>query len=121
MKNIFLYNNTLYLTTLVRPNTRHPYPFRLGQPDSLSRLLFLDITNICFGSSKEGWGMYLVRLSQFCQLEGNVPELADSYNFVHDTNNFTPTDIPQEFDDEYYSYLDEHYYVFDDDYSITHM
>ena len=33
----------------------------------------------------------------------------DSYDFVHDTNTFTPTDIPQDFDDEYYSYLDKNY------------
>ena len=45
----------------------------------------------------------------------------DSYNFVHDTDPYTPMDIPQEFDDEYYNYLEEHYSVFDDGFSITHM
>ena len=45
----------------------------------------------------------------------------DSYNFVHATNTFTPTDIPQEFDDDYYSYLDKHYDKFDDCFSLIHM
>ena len=45
----------------------------------------------------------------------------DSYNFVHDTDTFTPTDIPQDFDDEYYSYLDKNYNKFDDGFSLTHM
>ena len=30
-------------------------------------------------------------------------------------------DIPEEFDAEYYNYLDKHYSVFDDGFSITHM
>ena len=45
----------------------------------------------------------------------------DLYDFVNDTDTFTPMDIPQESDDEYYNYLDKHYSEFDDGYSITHM
>ena len=45
----------------------------------------------------------------------------DSYDFVHETDPYIPMDIPQECDDEYYNYLEEHYSVFDDGFSITHM
>ena len=55
------------------------------------------------------------------QQGGNAYKRVDSYDFVHDTDLYTPMDIPQEFDDGYYSYLDKHYSVFDDGYSITHM
>ena len=41
--------------------------------------------------------------------------------FFHDTNTFSLTDISQDFDDEYYSYLDKHYNKFDDDFSLIHM
>ena len=57
----------------------------------------------------------------YFQHEGNSYKRVDPYNFVHDTNPYTPMDIPQEFDDEYYSYLDKHYSVFDDGYSFPHM
>ena len=56
----------------------------------------------------------------YFQEEDNDYKLVDLYDFVHDTDPYTPMDIPQE-SDEYYSYLDKHYSVFDNDYSITHM
>ena len=37
----------------------------------------------------------------------------DSYNFIYDTNTFTPTDIPHKYDDKYLDYLDKHYDEFD--------
>ena len=57
----------------------------------------------------------------YFQHEGNNYNRVDLYNFVHDTDLYTPMGIPQEIDDEYYSYLDKHYSEFDDGYSITHM
>ena len=56
----------------------------------------------------------------YFQEEGNDYKRVDLYEFVHDINPYTPMDIPQE-SDEYYSYLDKHYFVFDDGYSITDM
>ena len=47
-----------------------------------------------------------------CQQEGNAPKCVDSYNFIHDTDTFTPTDIPQDFDEKYYSYFDKNYSEF---------
>ena len=41
--------------------------------------------------------------------------------FVNDTDTFTPMDIPQESDDEYYSYLNKHYDKFNDGFSLIHM
>ena len=57
----------------------------------------------------------------YFQQEGNTSKRVDSYDFVHDTDTFTPTDIPQDFDDEYYSYLNKHYNKFDDGFSLIHM
>ena len=34
----------------------------------------------------------------YCQQESNTPKRVDSYDFVHDTDTFTPTEIPQDFD-----------------------
>ena len=48
----------------------------------------------------------------YCQQEGDTPKCADSYNFVHDTDTFAPMDIPQDFDDKYYSYIDKNYSEF---------
>lgn len=57
----------------------------------------------------------------YCQQEDNFYEQVDSSNFLHDTDTFTPIDIPQDFDDEYYSYIDNNYIEFDDGFSLTHM
>ena len=57
----------------------------------------------------------------YSQQEGNASKRVDLYNFVHDTDPYTSMDIPQEFDDEYYSYLDKHYNEFDDGFSLTYM
>ena len=57
----------------------------------------------------------------YCQQEDDAPELVDSYNFVHDMDTFTPTDIPNEIDDKYFSYLDKNYTAFDNGFSLTHM
>ena len=53
--------------------------------------------------------------------EGNIFKRVDSYDFIHDTNSYTPMDIPQEFDDKYYSYLDEHYSLFDNCSGLIYM
>ena len=47
--------------------------------------------------------------------EGNIDIRVDSYDFVHDTETYTPLDIPPEHDDKYFDYLDKHYSLFDDD------
>ena len=47
--------------------------------------------------------------------EGNIDKRVDSYNFVHDTEPYTPLDIPPGHDDKYFDYLDKHYSQFDDD------
>ena len=57
----------------------------------------------------------------YCQQEGNAPKRVDSYNFVHDTNTFTPTDIPHKFDDKYFNYLDKQYDLFDNCSSYIYM
>ena len=57
----------------------------------------------------------------YCQQEGNVPKCVDLYNFVHDTDIFSPTNIPQKFDDAYHTYLDEYYDEFEDGFSLIHM
>ena len=45
----------------------------------------------------------------YCQQDNNALgyQQVDSYNFIHNTNTFTPMAIPQDFDDEHYSYLDK--------------
>ena len=55
----------------------------------------------------------------YFQDEGDDYKRVDSYDFVH-TDPYTPMDIPQEHD-EYHNYLDKHYSIFDDGYSLTHM
>ena len=45
----------------------------------------------------------------------------DLYDFVHDNDTFTPTDIPPKFDDKYFNYLDNHYDLFDDCSSYIYM
>ena len=45
----------------------------------------------------------------------------DSYNFLHNTNIFTLTDIPHACSDEYYSYINDNYIEFDNGFSLTHM
>ena len=57
----------------------------------------------------------------YCQQEGDAYKRVDSYNFLHNTDTFTPMDILQDFDDEYYSYLNKNYNEFDNGFSLTHM
>ena len=57
--------------------------------------------------------------SEFNYFQQGDAKRIDLYNFVHDTDPYTPMDIPQ--DDEYYNYLEAHYSVFDDGFSTTHM
>ena len=48
----------------------------------------------------------------YCQQEEDAPKCVDSYDFVHDTNTFTPTDIPNKIDCKYFSYIDKNYSKF---------
>ena len=57
----------------------------------------------------------------YFQQEDNSPKCMDLYNFVHDTNTFTPTDIPPKYDDKYFNYLDKHYNLFDNCSSYIYM
>lgn len=52
----------------------------------------------------------------YFQQEENTDKHVDSYNFLHDTDTFTPMDVPQIFDDEYYNYLDKNYNKFDNNF-----
>ena len=45
----------------------------------------------------------------------------DSYNFLHDTDTFTTTDIPHGFNDEYNSHIGNNYIEFENDFNNTHM
>ena len=60
-------------------------------------------------------GLFQLQIGNFLdyyQQKGNAPKRVDSYDFVHDTNTFTLTDIPQDNDfEEYYSYIDKNSYV----------
>ena len=57
----------------------------------------------------------------YCQQEGNTHKRVNSYNFLHNTDTFTSTDIPNKIDDTYFSYLDKNYNKFDNGFSLTHM
>ena len=43
----------------------------------------------------------------------------DSYNFLHNTDTFTPTDIPHGFNDKYYSYINNNYIELNDGFNTT--
>ena len=45
----------------------------------------------------------------------------DSYDFFHDTDTVTSTDIPHGFTDEYYSYIDNNYIEANKGYNTTLM
>ena len=53
--------------------------------------------------------------------EGNIDKRVDSYDFVHDTESYTPLDIPPEHDAKYFDYLDKHYSLFDDCSRLIYM
>ena len=58
--------------------------------DDYCEILFQKIDDDCSTNS----------FLDYCQQEGDAPEHVDSYNFVHDTDSFTPTDIPHKLDNK---------------------
>ena len=57
----------------------------------------------------------------YCQQETDAYNQVDSYNFHHNIDTFTPTDIPHDFSDEYYSHIDNNYIEFDNAFNLIHM